>query len=469
MNKSRTSYLKVLPLVFLLALLLTCLLLYREYHQPVIKEPYNIFEWLIGVIQISGIWLAVGLAFRQWKATVIALGVAIVIMVTSYFLYKSGLLKSSPVIAKYLYGLLLNSLFTPAVVFGLLCFRKQGLLYFLPFWLLGSAFSMLSVGCYYLETSPYNNWYFLFHLDRFLEVPSGAHSFHSINLFKYTVSLAEMTCTFIMFGEAYTAALDGKQLLRINLSTNYTKAGTMALFFSTRLLINIMVVGLFTFPLAYFIPAGRIYFDGMSPLSFILSMISGLALLVVAVLYYRKFLIEYFIAQQQKTQWLFWMVNIPIFGMLIFPFAVLAFNKKTSEEERTLFFYNDAIYNDRPWWIIVLIVVIGFLKLGISPRYEVDEIHWLMWAFELCLLIWYAAGISGYYAILSLGAITYIIYFTQVSEAREMLTTWYTAAFNIVNLVILLPVFHLDYFKAVQDPPEHVEYTEELSIPSIEH
>jgi phosphoglycerol transferase MdoB-like AlkP superfamily enzyme len=92
-----------------------------------------------------------------------------------------------------------------------------------------------------------------------------------------------------------------------------------------------------------------------------------------------------------------------------------------------------------------------------------------MWAFELCLLIWYAAGISGYYAILSLGAITYIIYFTQVSQAREMLTTWYTAAFNIVNLVILLPVFHLDYFKAVQDPPEHVEYTEELSIPSIEH
>jgi hypothetical protein len=37
--------------------------------------------------------------------------------------------------------------------------------------------------------------------------------------------------------------------------------------------------------------------------------------------------------------------------------------------------------------------------------------------------------------------------------------------FNIVNLIILLPVFHLYKMKTIQEPPAVIEETEEVGIP----
>lgn len=103
--------------------------------------------------------------------------------------------------------------------------------------------------------------------------------------------------------------------------------------------------------------------------------------------------------------------------------------------------------------------------LGFSPKYMIHETQWLLWAFEVCLLIWLAADISGYYAMLVLGFISLIVFFSGHERSDESTITWYTVMFNIVNLIILLPVFHLYKMKTIQEPPTYVEEIEEVGIP----
>ena len=467
MNKSRSAYLKVFPLVFLLSLVITAIQLYREYHEQTFKDHNILFGYSTIILQTAGIWVAVALAFKQWKAALIALGIALVIMAWAYFSYKRGFLNNAPFAVRYLYDLLLNLYFTPVLVFAILCFGKRGILYFLPFILIGNVIIIMQVGWNYLERSPYNSWYFLFDIDRLLEVPMGGRSFHALNLFKFTNYIAVTTCMFIFIGEAYTAATNPpkwKQLLRIDLSTNYTKAGAITLFYSLRLLISIMVMGLIAFSMAYS-GTGHFGFRDIKPITIILAIVCGIALLVFLIRYYRKFLVEYFIAHKQTTQWLFWLVNMPIIGMLVFPLAALSFSEKATEEERTQFFYNKAIYVPRAWWLIGVMALIGFLILGFSPKYMIHETQWLLWAFEVCLLIWLAADISGYYAMVALAVLSSIIYFSRQTWSDEALVAWCIAAFNMVNLIILLPVFHLYKMKTIQEPPAYVEETEEVGIP----
>lgn len=468
MNNSRSAYLKVFPLVFLLTLIITALQLYREYHAQTFKDHNLLFQWSLTILYSSGIWVAVGLAFKQWKAALIALGTALIISALGYFKITWGFLKDAPAALRYLFQFLVDINFTPVLVFGLLCFGKKGILYFLPFILFGYALIIELVGCNYLERSPYNSWYFLFDIDRLVEVPVGERSFHALNLFKFSEYMALVTSTFILIGEAYTAAMNPqkwKQLFRIDLSTNYTKAGAITLFYSLRLLLSIMVMGLIAFPMAVSGSGGRIYFHNMAPLTIVLAIVSGIALLVFLILYYRKFMVEYFIANRQTTTWLFWLVNMPIIGMLVFPLAALSFSEKNTEEERTQFFYNKAIYVPRAWWIMGVMALLGFLILGFSPKYMVNDSQWLLWVFELCLLIWLAADISGYYAMVGLAVISFIVFFSRQPWSDEVLVAWCIALFNITNLIILLPVFHLYKMKTMQEPPTYVEETEAVGIP----
>ncbi len=69
----------------------------------------------------------------------------------------------------------------------------------------------------------------------------------------------------IIIGECYAAATANKkwkQLFHIDLSTQYTGAGALTLFYTLRVLINVLVIGLFTFPIAHFFEKNRIFFRG---------------------------------------------------------------------------------------------------------------------------------------------------------------------------------------------------------------
>ncbi len=92
-------------------------------------------------------------------------------------------------------------------------------------------------------------------------------------------------------------------------------------FYSLRVLINVLVMGC-SLPIAHFVEKSRIYYEGQSLFSFLLVMIGGTGLLIGIVLYYRRFLVEFFISRQRKMQRPFLGREPACTGMFVFPFAI---------------------------------------------------------------------------------------------------------------------------------------------------
>jgi hypothetical protein len=478
MNESRSSYVKIMPLVFLTGLLVAGLWVFRDYQYDFKKPVTQLWylDWLIAILKNTAIWLSIGLAFRQMKAAAIALGITLLLTLTDHFFYKFDVAKTSIVLSA-VYTLLFNISFLPAMVFGFLCFNKQGLRYFVPMWLFASVTTIMFVGGFYLDASPYNVWYRFLRVDRLLRTSTGEHSYRVLQFLSYFFHIAVMPLTVIAVGECYAAATAGKKwksLFHIDLSNNYTKPGAIALFYTLRLVINLLVIGMFTFPFAHFFESGRVYYRGQSWFSFILTMISGVALLAGIVLFYRRFMVEYFISHHRKIQWLFWLVNIPIAGLLVFPFVALNFGTAKPEEARTRFYFNNAMYNVQPYKIMGVMLGLSVISSWAGRSMgSYNDIYWLLWLVEITLFIWYVAAVTGYYVILGAAVIGSIIFFSKMAIELQAIkgmknaygvygyrspsgffdhgmTLWYVAGFNVVQYVIFLPMFHLNEMKTVQ-------------------
>jgi hypothetical protein len=492
MNESRNSYVKIFPLVFLAGLLIAGMWVVRDYYYDYDKPDNQLWfvDWPVSIFKNAVIWLALGFAFRQMKAAAFALGAALLLLVADHFVYKYDIAKSS-VVFMNLYSFLFNMNFLPALVFGIICFKKQSLRYFLPLWLLSYAATMMYVGSVYLDASPYNGWYRLFHVERLLEVRTGEHSFRTLQLFSYFFNIAVIPLTVIITGECYAAATAGKKwkgLFHIDLSNNYSKPAAIALFYTLRLTINLLVIGMFTFPLAHFLEKSRIYYRGQSWFTFILIMISGLALLAGAALYYRRFMVEYFISHGRKIQWMFWLVNIPVIGLLVFPFVALANSTAKPLESKTRFYFNNAMYNVQPYGIMGVMLAISLISSWAGRSMGTyNNTYWLLWLVEVALFIWYVASVTGYHVILGGAVIGGIIFFSRMAMELQAIkgmknaygiwgyqlpsgffdngmAMWYLAGFSLVQYVIMLPMFHLHAIKTVQEPSGEPEESMELTI-----
>ncbi len=70
---------------------------------------------------------------------------------------------------------------------------------------------------------------------------------------------------------------------------------------------------------------------------------------------------------------------------------------------------------------------------------------------------------TGFYVILGVGGILLILYFCRLALNDNSITQgdaillWYVAGFNIVQHAILLPAFHLNEMKIVQENEELVD------------
>jgi hypothetical protein len=473
MNDIRSSYVKVLPLVFLAGLLIAALKIYIDYHYGGEQMPDLVFlpDLLLNTIKNGLLWAGVGLAFKRMKEAALAFGVSLLMIAADLYLYKinTSILKESVVLSN-LYAFLFNVTFLPSLVFGLVCFKKSGLRYFLPLWLLTYAILMMFVGSVYLDMSPYNTWYRMLRIEHAFKVYTGEHSYRVLNLLSYLYNLAAVCITFIIIGECFTAAANKKKLnnlFRVDLSTRYTRTSTLSLFYALRLIINLLVIGLYAYPLAYTFESGRIYYRGQSLLTLCLVMATGLTCLAAVALYYRRFLIEYFISIPKKINWLFWIVNIPVVGMLVFPFVALFSGANKTVEERTLFFFNDAMYYQKPYKILMAMLVMSLLSMWLTQSMRAgSDAYWVLWLVNLALLIWYATSISGYYVVLGAAGVMQLIYWSliliekQSYKGHELnfgysespfyqfsISLWLISSFNVVQYVVLLPVFHLNTMK----------------------
>ena len=463
MNENRSLYVKALPLVFLAGLLLAGLQGYRDFLLK--PENHGVVKFITILMYFftqAVILIAVGVVFRQMKAAALALGAYLLLLAAIFFLNKNNTGTTS--VLKYLQPFLFNE-GVPLLLFGLICFKKQGLRYFLPLYLFSFAIPMLYAGSYYLDDSPYTGWFRLLKL-------------YKLNELSYTFHIAVPMVMFLLTGECYAAASAHKRwwgVFHIDLSTNYTKAGAITLFIGLRLLINLLVIGLFAYPYAHFFDQNRFYFRG-SFFDFLLAFTAGLALLIVIVLYYRRFLVEYFIANRKKIQWLFWIVNLPIIGLLVFPFVALT--AKDQPRDRTLFFFTNAQYNLQPYNIMgVMLAISLFSSLLISIVSRDTGLFWFLWVVEVALFIWYVVSVTGYHVILGFALLGLIFFLSRLSVEghglsgfkqyifadpdsysllfQHSIIHWFITAFQIVQYAVLLPVFHLNTIKTIQGNEEN--------------
>ena len=467
MNETRFSWLKVLPLVFLAALVTVGVQMYHDlyYDFNAGATQFDGLQFLVFLIKNAVLWAAIGMAFHTVKPATLAFGVSLVMYFTDFFLNKHHILEGSVVLTN-LHALFFNSEFLPALVFAFICFKKQGLRYFWPVWVFAATTSLLFYGSAYLDRSPYNVFLRYIRLDNLFRVPTGENTYRGLNVLMYVAHPAMQCGTYILYATCYMAAINKKswnQLFRIDLSTHYTKPAALSIFYALRFLINLLIVGLFSYPAVILFQKDQRLFNGHSLLIMILSMAGALAFLVAVTLYYRKFLLEYFSSNQIKISWLYWIVNLPIVGMLAFPFVVLFAQAIPEEEERTRFFYYEAQQGQKAGSIMFVMLLLSFIGMLIGEGFDVLYSSWTVWLIDSAILVIYCVSVRGYYFLLGTGWMAVLVYSCIIAVTAlkgenyfgsaspftpSNATMWLTSAFTVVQFVVMLPIFHIEAIRA---------------------
>jgi hypothetical protein len=487
MNEIRFSWLKTLPLIFLTALVTAGIQMHHDlyYDFNAGATRFDGLRFLVFLIKNAVLWAAIGLAFHKVKPATIAFGVSLVMYFTDFFLNMYYILEGSVVLTN-LHALFFNSEFLPALVFAFICFKKQGLRYFWPVWVFATITSLLFFGSAYLDRSPYNVLFRYIRLDDLFRVPTGENTYRVLNVLMYVAHPAMQCGTYILYATCYMAAINKRgwnQLFRIDLSTHYTKPAALSIFYALRFLINLLIVGLFSYPEVILFQKHQRLFNGHSLLIMILGMAGALTFLVAVTLYYRKFLLEYFSSNQIKISWLYWIVNLPVVGMLAFPFVVL-FTQATPEvEERTRFFY-EAQQGQKAGRIMFMMLLLSFIGMLIEEGLDVRYSSWTVWLIDSAILVMYCVSVRGYYFLLGTGWMAMLVYSGILAVAalkgenyfgsaspftRSNVTMWLTSAFTVVQFVVMLPIFHIEVIKTEQTLDEIDETVGEVAEYSNAH
>jgi hypothetical protein len=469
MNETRFSWLKVLPLVFLTALVTAGIQMYHDlyYDFNTGATRFDGLRFLVFLIKNAVLWAAIGVAFHKVKPATIAFGVSLVMYFTDFFLNKYYILEESVVLTN-LHALFFNSEFLPALVFAFICFKKQGLRYFWPVWVFAVITSLLFFGSAYLDRSPYNILFRYIRLNDLFSVRTGENTHRVLNVLMYVAHPAMQCGAYLLYATCYMAAINKRswnQLFRIDLSTEYTKPAALSLFYALRVLINLLIVGLFSYPAVFLFREYQGHFNGRSVIIMILGMAGALLFLVAVTLHYRKFLLEYFSSNQIKISWLYWIVNLPVVGMLAFPFVVLFAQTIPKVEDRTRFFYYEAQHEQKEGRIMFTMLLLSFIGMLIGEGFDVLYSSWTVWLIDSAILIMYCVSVRGYYflvgtawvamlvysGILAVAALKGEKYFGSASPfTRSNATMWLTSAFTVIQFVVMLPVFHIEVIKTEQ-------------------
>jgi hypothetical protein len=484
MNETRFSWLKVLPLVFLTALVTAGIQMYHDLYYDFNAGPtrFDGLRFLVFLIKNAVLWAAIGLAFHTVKPATIAFGVSLVMYFTDFFLNKYYILEGSVVFTN-LHALFFNSEFLPALVFAFICFKKQGLRYFWPVWVFAVITSLLFFGSAYLDRSPYNVLFRLIRLDDLFRVPTGENTHRVLNVLMYVAHPAMQCGTFILYATCYMAAINKRswdQLFRIDLSNDYTKPAALSIFYALRFLINLLIVGLFSYPAVFLFQKYQGHFNVHFVFIMILGIAGALAFLVAVTLYYRKFLLEYFSSNQIKISWLYWIVNLPVVGMLAFPFVVLSAQTIPKVEDRTRFFYYEAQQEQKEGRIMFMMLLLSFIGMLIGEGFDVLYSSWTVWLIDSAILVMYCVSVRGYYFLMGTGWVAMLVYYgifavsalkgenyldTASPFTRNNAPMWLTSAFTVVQFVVMLPIFHIEVIKTEQT----VEVIDETEGEVAEH
>lgn len=181
------------------------------------------------------------------------------------------------------------------------------------------------------------------------------------------------------------------------------------------------------------------------------TLLSGLGLLYFTVWYTRKFLSEYFLTRSAVPAWGFWVLNIPVIDLMLWPLIGLTKPAPMPASERPAFFEAARSSEDsHSLKFVVAGIQILYLLVLLATDSPLAAIGTAV--FSVALTVYYLFNPNGFWVMsgllfLSLVALVYVIMERSMyGDASRILLSYLFYSFSFIY--IMMAAFHLPVFSA---------------------
>lgn len=183
--------------------------------------------------------------------------------------------------------------------------------------------------------------------------------------------------------------------------------------------------------------------------------------------YQRKFLLESFISFGVSSRLVYWIMQVPLLGIFGYIVAVSSGIEKNTVAEKVGTLEKLAASSPTAVSVIFFLLMGIRLIMHISSFGEGEGIVIVSDIINMLLFIWLMAAKSGYYAALALNFLSLVFLLLSpflIGDGEGISLAWILpfATINVVQLILFLPVYHLEEFEympagdPVSEKPENV-------------
>jgi hypothetical protein len=420
------------------------------------RSSYWIEFFLETFLAISIEFAALGVITGKWKESLICSAIGLVpAALQVYFIFH----ESSPVILRIIQYIVAYS---PLLVF-------MGLVYGWSKRLVPAFFLLMIAGTtdilVFFSVDSLLSFISWINMDRPYYYNDSRTLFNSLtavfSVFGFVFKII-IICEIINYlhGKNYS----GKATL-INLGNIYTKGNCLLLFITFHILFFVLISGFSNYIENYISIAlrssaygsfGSKSFQDYLKIMGAITIILGLSAIMFFAWYKRKFLLEAFISLGIRSKFLYWIIQFPFVGIIIFAILVALSNEKKDYIEKLESMGRFAgsstgAVSGIALTVISLLVIDSIVRgLSVSTTAAIAT---------LVLFIWMMASKTGYYAMLlinlfSILALLISPFFIKEWEGPSLFWLIPFTLINTVQLVLFFPVYHFEEFEyiPVEDP-----------------
>ncbi len=457
--ENKKAYLNKLPLIFLIVL---AGVVVQEFFfntlNRTIENQEQIRRNLIfsQAIHFTILFVGLGLALNKWKNALISLGTAALVMVTYSFLSNDKLFGESTteVAMRLIAGELLYIL--PSIIFFVL--SKI------------AAKKIINIIIALIILRGLTGTYFI------AQGIGALKDNLNIDLenYKQYITVAVSACMFIfkiIFYCELENYVNGKEMKwqprLLNPGNVYENLSATIVFFTLKVFIIAMVIGqaFQLYSLKFFMRDEFASFLRVYYYSNILNMLFGVAIVLFATWYLRKFLLEYFVTYNMTSKLVYWFTLLPGIGFIVWLFC-LQNERAKNFSEKVASINNFAGSGTQAVTTIIVIVMSLRFVFGLAGQTAgVDVFAGIL---SLLLFVWLINQRSGYYFNLYLSFTLLLILLIVIlwgSERRYFVV--FCAAFslvlyNAVQLLLIYPVYHFEDFSYIDNEAAAADEEEDV-------
>lgn len=440
--ENNKAYLKKLPQVFLVILLVCCI---REfvfhYHSLVRMDQPSSTGFMVNEILLGAtFFLGLGYLLNKWKLALITFAVLIIILA-------------------------LDSLFLAGDQLGLYpkpmritLFIGISILYYFPYFLFfllqkASAKKMLVIAGVLLLTRGFVPFYSFSAVYETVDKMFGknvmSHDF--LNMLFYAALGTVRLILYCELQNYINEKASVNNMLLLNPGNDYSKASGTIVFWSIKTFILVICTGL-----GYYIYSMR-YYAGLNLTGavlifysqYIIQMFFTLFVMMFFTWYLRKFLLEYCITYNITSRFFYWLLLLPFIGFFVWLF-LLPIKKTWKQEQKAASIEQWSTAGSSSVtmaYLVMLLVQLVFFFTNTEQQYGLF--------YTLCtlsLFTWMIFSRTGYKVNLWLRMAAYssvLLWFFFKVEKHEAFTISFVypvLLYGIIQLMLLYPVYHFDSF-----------------------